>query len=71
MRNIDAERLLKEAWNSHYDKEYESLLGMYKEQGYTVRRNEKTGEHRVEKKDNSYEKMQAFAGTPFADLFGF
>ncbi len=64
MRNIDAALQLKEAWNSHYEKEYNSLLQMYKDQGYTIKRNDKTGEHIVEKKDNNM-----FVGTPFENYF--
>ena len=64
MRNIDAAKQLKEAWNSHYEKEYNSLLQMYKDQGYTIKRNDKTGEHIVEKKDNNM-----FVGTPFENYF--
>ena len=64
MRNIDAALQLKEAWNSHYEKEYKDLLKMYKGQGYIVKRNDKTGEHIVEKKDNNM-----FVGTPFENFF--
>ena len=64
MRNIDAALQLKEAWNSHYEKEYNSLLQMYKDQGYVIKRNDKTGEHIVEKKDNDM-----FVGTPFENFF--
>lgn len=64
MRNIDAALQLKEAWNNHYEKEYNSLLQMYKDQGYTIKRNDKTGEHIVEKKDNNM-----FVGTPFENYF--
>lgn len=64
MRNIDGERHLKEAWDLHYDKEYNELLKMYKSQGYKVRRNDKTGEHIVEKKDD-----KMFIGTPFENFF--
>lgn len=48
MRNIDAEKLLKEAWNRHLDS-YEQLLHVYKDNGYKIKRNDKTGEHIVEK----------------------
>lgn len=65
MRNIDAALQLKEAWNNHYEKEYETLLNMYKEQGYKIKRNDKTGEHIVEKNFDP----NMFAGTPFEDLF--
>lgn len=64
MRNIDAALQLKEAWNRHLDN-YESLLKMYKDQGYIVKRNDKTGEHIVEK----YTDPNMFVGTPFEDLF--
>ena len=64
MRNIDAALQLKEAWNSHYEKEYNSLLQMYKDQGYVIKRNDKTGEHIVEKKDNDM-----FVGTFFENFF--
>lgn len=66
MRNIDAALQLKEAWNSHYDKEYDTLLKMYKEQGYVIKRNDKTGEHIVEKTSNA---SDMFVGTPFENLF--
>jgi hypothetical protein len=65
MRNIDAEKLLREAWNNNYSKEYDQLLNMYKEQGHKVRRNDKTGEHIVEKTQN----FDMFKGTPFEDIF--
>ena len=64
MRNIDAARQLKEAWNRHLDN-YQQLLDMYKDQGYKVKRNDKTGEHIVEKPQN----FDCFKGTPFEGLF--
>lgn len=66
MRNTNAEKLLREAWNRHYNKEYDTLLKMYKEKGYVVKRNDKTGEHIVEKTSNV---SDMFAGTPFENLF--
>ena len=64
MRNNDAEKQLREAWNRHLDN-YQKLLDMYKDQGYKVRRNDKTGEHIVEKAQN----FDCFKGTPFENLF--
>lgn len=64
MRNTDAARQLKEAWNRHLDN-YDKLLQMYKDQGYIVRRNDKTGEHIVENNAS----MDMFVGTPFESLF--
>lgn len=64
MRNTSAEKQLKEAWNRHLDN-YDSLLQLYKNQDYKVKRNDKTGEHIVEK---SY-CADMFAGTPFENLF--
>jgi len=65
MRNIDAALQLKEAWNSRYDKEYDTLLKVYKEQGYVIKRNDKTGEHIVEKAQD----FSCFKGTPFESFF--
>lgn len=65
MQNIDAARQLREAWNNNYTEEYNQLLNMYKEQGYKVKRNDKTGEHIVEKTQN----FDMFKGTPFEGLF--
>lgn len=65
MRNNDAEKQLKEAWNRHLDN-YDSLLQLYKDQNYKVKRNDKTGEHIVEKTSNV---SNMFVGTPFENLF--
>ena len=59
MQNINAALQLKEAWNRHLDN-YQQLLNMYKDQGYKIKRNDKTGEHIVEKQDNN----------AFNDIFG-
>ena len=64
MRNNDAEKQLREAWNRHLDN-YQKLLDMYKDQGYKVRRNDKTGEHIVEKAHD----FSCFKGTPFESFF--
>ena len=64
MRNNNAEKQLREAWNRQLDN-YQKLLDMYKTQGYKVRRNDKTGEHIVEKAQN----IDCFMGTPFENLF--
>ena len=59
MRNTNAEKLLQEAWNRHLDN-YDDLVNLYKNQGYTIKRNDESGSHIVTKKDNSI----------FEDIFG-
>ena len=61
MRNNDAEKQLREAWNN-----YETLLNMYKERGYQIKRNDKTGEHIVQKNNTN----PFGTGNPFADIYG-
>jgi len=66
MRNNDAEKQLREAWNRHLDN-YEKLLNIYKSLGYKIKRNDKTGDHIVDKQEQS----NIFgAGNPFGDIFG-
>ena len=65
MRNIDAEKQLREAWNRHLDN-YDSLLDLYKGQGYKIKRNDKTGDHIVQKNDTN----PFGTGNPFGDIFG-
>lgn len=68
IRNFDAEKQLKEAWNRHLDN-YETLLNMYKEQNYKIKRNDKTGNHIVQKDINttgSYNNPMDI----FGDIFG-
>ena len=64
MRDTNAEKLLKEAWNRKLDN-YDSLVKLYKDQGYTVKRNDKTGEHLVQKKDINY----FGSDNPFSNIF--
>ena len=64
MQNIDAALQLKEAWNRHLDN-YQQLLDMYKNQGWKIKRNDKTGEHIVEKPQD----FSCFKGTPFETFF--
>ena len=65
MRNTDAEKQLREAWNRKLDN-YDSLLKLYKGQGYVIKRNDKTGDHIVESKSKN-----PFApNDPFHDIFG-
>ena len=64
MRNTDAARQLKEAWNRHLDN-YQQLLDMYKNQGWKIKRNDKTGDHIVEKAQD----FSCFKGTPFESFF--
>ena len=64
MRNNDTEKQLREAWNRHLDN-YEKLLDMYKSQGYKIKRNDKTGDHIVEKAQD----FSCFKGTPFESFF--
>ena len=66
MRNAEAEKKLKEAWNRKLDN-YNLLLEMYKSQDYKVKRNDETGDHIVSK-NVSYD---MFKDTPFANLFNF
>jgi len=68
MRNTDAEKQLREAWNRKLDN-YDSLLSLYKEQGYKVKRNDKTGEHIVDGAPN-YSSDLFGAGNPFNEIFG-
>lgn len=67
MRNCDAEKQLKEAWNRKLDN-YDSLLQMYKGQGYKVKRNDKTGEHIVNKEIKGSDLFNG--NNPFGDIFG-
>ena len=66
MRNIDAEKQLKEAWNRKLEG-YDTLIKMYKDQNYTIKRNEKTGDHIVEKNIN----YGMYKDNPFGNLFNF
>lgn len=64
-RHFNAEKQLKEAWSRKLDN-YNRLLQMYKDQGYSVKRNDSTGEHIVSKKDPNY----FGSDNPFGDIFG-
>ena len=64
MHNTNAARQLKEAWNRHLDN-YQQLLDMYKNQGWKIKRNDKTGDHIVEKAQD----FSCFKGTPFESFF--
>ena len=64
MRNTEAEKQLKEAWNSK-SKGYDALLKLYKTWGYKIKRNDKTGDHIVQKQEqNPYS-----ANNPYSDIF--
>lgn len=67
MRNTEAEKQLKEAWNRKLTNNYDSLLKLYKGWGYKIKRNDKTGDHIVDRQEQS----NIFgAGDPFGDIFG-
>ena len=66
MRNNDAEKQLREAWNRHLDN-YEKLLKIYKSLGYKIKRNDKTGDHIVEKQEQN----PFNTGNLYGDIFGY
>ena len=67
MRNTEAEKQLKEAWNCKSTDKYDALLKLYKMWGYKIKRNDKTGDHIVDKQEQS----NIFGtGNPFDDIYG-
>ena len=65
MRNTEAEKQLKEAWNNKSDG-YDALLKCYKMWSYKIKRNDKTGDHIVERQEQN----PFNTGNPYGDIFG-